>query len=95
MPCRAHSRSVPRGAGNGEADASPLMSGRGIRYRNRSIGSVLDRVSALSGQCSMGWGVSVDSCAWMVGAAPSDTTSILRGLAFSLTGIVTLSTPLL
>ena len=45
--------------------------------------------------CSTCCGVSVFSCAWMTGELSSVATSILRGLAFSLTGIVTLSTPLL
>jgi hypothetical protein len=45
--------------------------------------------------CSTGCGASALSCAWMTGELLSVATSILRGFAFSLTGMVTLSTPLL
>ena len=45
--------------------------------------------------CSTDWGAPVFSCAWSTCWSPSVATSILRGLALSLTGIVTLSTPLL
>jgi hypothetical protein len=51
--------------------------------------------SACRGYCSTGCGASLLSCAWITGEACSVSTSILRGLAFSLTGIVTFSTPLL
>ena len=46
------------------------------------------------GHWSIGCGWS-DSDAVIVDGEPSATTSILRGFAFSLTGMVTLSTPLL
>lgn len=49
--------------------------------------------------CSIGCGsepsAAAPSCVRMVGAPSSATTAILRGFAFSLTGMVTVSTPLL
>src|SRR5699024_6790892 len=52
------------------------------------------RATLGSDHCSTGCGSSRFSCAVIVGWSASEVTSILRGLAFSLTGIVTLSTPL-
>ena len=54
-----------------------------------------DATRARGRYCSTGWGASLLSWAWMTGESCSVATSILRGFAFSLTGIVTFSTPLL
>ena len=79
--------------------ARPDLAERRMPRPGRDEASVLLCGTVLCGAvrdyCSIGCGASLDSCAWIVGEPPSDITSILRGLAFSLTGIVTLSTPLL